>query len=243
MSQNSRLARPGLNHEEAHMRLLGQGSLLLGVCILLLAGSRAQANEEAAPPSGWTTRSPRDEIRPAFAYEPKGGPGANGSFVIVAGQDEGLFGWWEKTFPVAGGQHYKFFAWRKSAGLEVTRRTAVVRILWQDGEGRRVLRDKPSFASYRPGERPRSEPDFPPDAGTGKHGWTEVSAVYQAPADATRAVVELSYRWEANGRVEWSDVSLQKTEALAPRNVRLATVHYRPRDGKTATENANCSRR
>jgi len=33
-------------------------------------------------------------------------------------------------------------------------------------------------------------------------------------------VVELSYRWAPNGRVEWSDIALEEVSTPAPRRVR-----------------------
>jgi predicted amidohydrolase len=48
--------------------------------------------------------------------------------------------------------------------------------------------------------------------------------------------VELGYRWEAGGRVEWTSCSLTQTPDIEPRTVRLAAVHYQPRDGQTNAE-------
>jgi len=50
-------------------------------------------------PPGWSARSPRDEIRPAFAYDPAGGPKRSGAFVITHDSRAGLQGWVEKEFP------------------------------------------------------------------------------------------------------------------------------------------------
>ncbi|MEO8497413.1 MAG: carbon-nitrogen hydrolase family protein, partial [Planctomycetota bacterium] len=96
--------------------------------------------------------------------------------------------------------------------------------------------DEPSWASYRPGERPRAEPEFPTDQGVDEDGWTTVAGIYHAPSDAKRAIVELSYRWAPSGRVEWSDVELKQTKAPEPRKVRLATIHFQPSDGKTPAD-------
>jgi predicted amidohydrolase len=190
----------------------------------------------AGAPEGWSTRAPRDEIRPAFAYRPEGGPDRRGSFVIEADHREGLIGCWEKTFPVRGGRSYKFFARRKAENVATPRRTAVARVLWSDDQGQPVLRDEPSLASYRPGERPRAEPEYPAEGGEDEHGWAEVMGVYRAPSGAARAVVELSYRWAPGGRVEWADVAFEETSPPPSRRVRLATVHYRPEEGKTALD-------
>ncbi len=187
-------------------------------------------------PEGWTARSPREEIRPDFAYLPEGGPDRRGSFVIEGNSQEGANGWWEKAFEVQGGHSFGFAALRRATGVEVPRRTAVVRIFWRDTEGRPVLRDEPTTATYLPGKVPAAEAEFPADVETDTSGWTVVAGVYRAPAAARRAIVELAYRWEAGGRVEWAGVSFAESDPLPPRKVRLATVHYQPREGKTAEE-------
>ena len=66
-------------------------------------------------------------------------------------------------------------------------------------------------------------------------GWTEVGDTITAPSAASRAVVELHYRWGHGGKITWSDVSLTPV-AYQPRMVRLAAIHYRPESGKTPAE-------
>src|SRR5437773_820300 len=81
-----------------------------------------------------------------------------------------------------------------------------------------------------------AEPEYPRDMvekGAGNDGWVEMSGIYEAPPGATQARVELHLMWAPNGKVEWSDVDFLPTEAPAPRKVRLAAVHYRPRVAKT----------
>ncbi len=208
---------------------------LLFVCCLGIANS-IQAGEPNAL-EGWIFQSPREEVRPQSAFDPVGGPnGKTGSFVIRADAREGLIGYWEKTFSVEGGHYYRFSSLKRTLGLKTPRRSAMARILWQNDKGQKVLRDQPSFASYRPGERPRAEPEFPADGKLRKSGWTEVAGVYRAPEAATKAVVELWYRWEPEGEVHFADVSFQKTEAPKPRNVRVAAVHYCPKPGSTPQE-------
>ena len=209
------------------------------LCLVLVTMTCAEAVPAEKPgktSQGWIGKSPRDEIRPEFFFEPTGGPDGKGSLVIRADQREGLFGWWEKTISVEGGNYYKFSVLSKIQGVNSPRRAVVARILWQDAKGNKVLRDKPSFASYRPGERPRAEPEFPASGRTRPDGWSEVAGIYHAPTAATQAVIELSYRWEPEGEAAWSQFSFSKTPAPKPRKVRLATVHYRPSGGKTNLE-------
>jgi predicted amidohydrolase len=210
--------------------------LLLG--ILLCAAAEAGAS---TAPDGWSTFTPRDEIKPKFGYDAKGGMGNDGSFIIEADQREGLFGKWTKTFSVKGGQYYRFTTMRKVTGAGTPRRTGVVRIMWRDANGGPVKHDaasfpsyapgqRPTFASYHPGEIPVAQPEYPMDGATDARGWTELSDFYLVPSAAAQAIVELEFRWAANTRVEWSGLSLTESPAPKPRTVRLATVHFVPRD-------------
>ena len=215
------------------MRLKTIGPLILALIVVGTLGLRGEEKTDA--PSGWTTAAPRDEIKPLFSYESKGGRDGNGALVIAADEREGLAGWWQKTFDVEGGKHYRFTAWRKAENIDTPRRAALARILWQDENGKPVTHDEPSTATYAGGQKPRAEPEYPTDKETGSDGWTEVSDTYLAPSKARRAVVELHYRWAPQGKISWSEISLIPIKH-EPRIVRLATVHYQPREGKTPAE-------
>lgn len=191
----------------------------------------------AKVPDGWLSASPREEIRPEFAYWSTGGRDGKGSLVIAADGREGLDGFWLKSFPVTGGRHYRFLAYRNVEKIAAPHRSVVARILWRDENGKDVLRDTPVVSGYLKGATPIAEPEYPADKGTDANGWTEVSDYYQAPSKATRAVVELHLRWAPHGRVEWSNVSFVETKPLPERKVRLAAVHFQPRGGKTPMDN------
>jgi predicted amidohydrolase len=209
--------------------------ILLAVGLLAVT-TTVSAEKPVSAPADWSMQSPREEIKPSFSYLPRGGPGHAGSLVIEADEREGLFGWWERTYPVKGGQYHQFSVLYRSSGIEIPRRAVVVRILWRDQDGKAVKHDEPSFASYRPGERPRAEPEFPSEEAALENGWIRISGIYHVPSDARQAIVELSYRWAPAGRVEWSEVKLLAVEPPKPRTVRLATIHFRPQQGTTAAE-------
>ncbi|MBI3879123.1 MAG: carbon-nitrogen hydrolase family protein [Verrucomicrobia bacterium] len=200
----------------------------------LLAAGLAFA-KTTAPPEGWATAAPRDEIKPAFAFNPAGGPDHKGSFIIESDRREGLMGRWTKTFPIEGGKCYRFTALRKISNAD-GRRAAVARVLWQDENGKPVTHDEPSYASYNPGVNPRAEPEYPMDGATDKQGWTEVSGTYRVPSKARQAVVELEFRWAPRAKLEWAQVSLAQAAALPSRKVRMAAVHFVPRNTKTPEE-------
>jgi predicted amidohydrolase len=196
----------------------------------------AKGAEEAKAPEGWTTEAPREEIRPRFAYEPRGGRDGKGALIIRQDDREGLDGWWSRTFPVQGGKFYRFHAVRKVAHVAEPRRSAVVRIFWLDDQGKRVVRDIPATTQFSKGSVTRAEPELPLDGATDKDGWTEVGTIYRVPATAKQAVVKLHLRWAPGGEITWSEVALTESAPPTPRPVRLAAVHYIP-GGKSPMDN------
>ena len=207
--------------------------------LLLSAGMTALTLQSASAggPDGWSTETPRDEVRPEFIWNADGGHGGEGALEIKADQRRGLQGHWQKTFEVEGGRHYRFSVWRRTEGIDLVRRAAMARIRWLDAEGGRVQHDAISNASFMEGTRPRSEPEFPVDQEV-DGDWTRVSGTYLVPSDAAQAVIELHFRWgPPDSSVAWSDVSLDAVDPPEPRIVRLGTVHYRPHGGSTPQEN------
>ncbi|HET6572792.1 MAG TPA: carbon-nitrogen hydrolase family protein [Fimbriiglobus sp.] len=205
--------------------------------LALLAGppARAAGPTDAKAPDGWRTASPREEIRPTFRYDPKGGRSGTGALVIAADGREGLHGCWVKDFPVTAGKYHRFRAYRKTTDVAVPRRSALVRVTWLDADGKPVPEDRPLVSDYLVGGNGPALPEYPTDGAADAHGWTEVSGTYRVPAKAAKGRVELYLVWAANGRIAWSDVSLAEVPAPAPRTVRLAAVHARPK-GKTPAE-------
>ncbi|MBI5799136.1 MAG: carbon-nitrogen hydrolase family protein [Verrucomicrobia bacterium] len=180
---------------------------------------------------GWSLESPRSEIRPKFSSD------AKGSLIITHDQREGLDGWFQKSFPVSGGEVYRFQVRRKVNHVALPRQSCLVRISWQDTAGKMVYLDgRPEHADPKL-PVPSAEPEYPTDGATDAQGWTTVGGIYKCPAKAARAVVELHLQWAPGGRVEWSGAEFAKGEPPPARKVRLATIHYKP-TGKSPR--ANC---
>ena len=200
------------------------------VCI----GASLASEGLSSAPAGWTSRASREEIKPAFRYEASGGRNGGGAFVIAGDQRDGTSGWWEKTFEIEGGKTYRFSAWRKTEDVASPRQAGLARVLWHDATGKSVKRDEPSAGRYLHGARATAEPEYPLDQQSAD-GWTEVADTITAPRGASRAVVELHYRWGQGGKISWSEISLSPVP-YQPRMARLAAIHYRPVSGKTAAE-------
>jgi predicted amidohydrolase len=204
--------------------------------LLVLVAFGCLASETPAP-EGWSSDAPRAEIRPEFEYRASGGPDGKGSFVIRTDERDGLSGHWQKTFPVLGAKYYRFSALRKVKNVEVPRRSVLGRIIWQDSQGKSVITDEPVTSNVLPGYTRTAEPEYPADRKTLPNGWTEVSGTFRAPSKAKQAVVELHLQWAAKADVQWSNISFTETDAPESRKVRLASVHYRPKGGKTPMDN------
>ena len=98
-------------------------------------------------PEGWMTYAPRDEIRPEFGYDARGGPDGKGAFIIRADRREGLAGAWKKSFPVVGGKSYRFTARYQAEGVAVPRRSVLAELHWRDGKGKKVPLDHPAVGT------------------------------------------------------------------------------------------------
>ncbi|MDB5320448.1 MAG: ramA 4 [Phycisphaerales bacterium] len=208
---------------------------------LSATGRRATATDappaQPAAPDGWTPASPRDEIRPAFSFDATGGPASHPALIIRADAREGLDGCWSKTFPIEGGQHYRFSALYRVANIPLPRRSVVAKLDWKDAQGRTVPLDEPAVTNVLRTMKPMAETEFPAPRAVRPDGWTEMSEIYRAPRAATQMIVRLHLQWAANCEVRWADVSLTPSEPPAPRKVRLATAHFRPMNGKSAMGN------
>lgn len=205
--------------------LLRQCWTSLWAVATMLAAGLAMAGDA---PKGWKTAAPRDEIRPHFAYNQGKGRSGRGEWVIE--QDgPGQVGYWHKTIPVKGGQSYQFEVYRRVRDVSNPRRSVVPRVVWQDERGRAVPLGGPAVDFYRsPGSVVRAQPEYPSDGVTDSRGWTRIHAIYQAPPKAVQARIEFWFRWAEGGRVAFSDFRFAPCPPLAPRKVRLATIHFRP---------------
>jgi predicted amidohydrolase len=209
----------------------------IGTLLTVCPGQCPAANAAPAIAHDWAATSPREEIRPHFSVEKAGGYHNAARLIIAADGREGLDGYWLKSFPVHGGEFFEFRAFRRVERVRSPRRNCLVTLNWLDRDGRPVSEDRPVTSRYGRGMSASAETEHPNDRTTDKDGWTEVSDVYRVPQQATQARVELHLLWAADGRVEWSDISLKPAAAPPPRIVRLATVHFRPDGGKTPERN------
>src|SRR5262249_53214080 len=142
----------------------------------------AQPTDRSVYPEGWQPAAPREEIRPAMAFDPQGGPQGSGAFVLATDEGVGQHGWVRKTFPVTGGKTYCFHVLRKTTKVDCPRRSTPARVVWQDDQGSPVPADVPVRREPDGRPVPSAEPEHPLDGDTDGQGWTTLTARYRAPA-------------------------------------------------------------
>lgn len=206
--------------------------------LLVLVFTRLTVTAGEIVAKDWHSSAPREEIKPAFSISPDGGRAGEGALLISADKREGLSGHWSKIIPVEAGKYYHFSAWYSANHVDVERRGIVARIVWRDGAGKPVTRVEGVVTNFVRGLTPRAEPEYPATGRTDGQGWTELADTYVAPPKAATAEIELHLRWAAPlAQVKWSQVQLVEVPKPEKRIVHLATVHYRPKGGKTPIEN------
>ena len=129
-------------------------------------------------------------------------------------------GHWYKEINVEPGKYFQFRAYFTTAAVDEPHRSIVTRILWENAKDEQV-----GFTEY------------PAMLSETRNGWKLFEETYKIPADATKAKLELHYRWDADGSVHFADVSFEKTDAVQQRMVSVATINYRPRNSKSSMEN------
>lgn len=181
---------------------------------------------------GWSFWTPREEAAPFHEVVSAGGHEGHDALVLSTGEGEQWIGGWKKSFEIEGGSHYRLSAWRKFDGVATPRRSIVMRVLWQDEAGSPVRWDEPVKVGYGVGTIPRAEPEYPKAPKENREGeWAAFEEILKSPMGARRAVIELYLQWQGNARVEWSNVSVERVPAPRGRMVRLATVHFQPKEG------------
>ncbi len=193
----------------------------ISVLFVFIFFFRAQGFCQDFNPSDWKFESQREAIAPARYIDDTTFFRNRQTLVLQGGGKEFSNGHWYKTFDIVPGEYYKFSGYYKASAVEEPNRSILARILWQNDSG-----DPIGFIEY-------------PYIRLGKSGdgWSEIAQTYLVPAGASRAKLELHYRWDADGMVHFGDVSFQKSTEDATRKVRVATINHRPHNSKSSMEN------
>jgi len=171
--------------------------------------------------NGWKFESQRDQISPKWYNDTKNTFHNKPTLGLSGDGKEYVDGHWSKTVSVDAGQYYQFKTFFTIAKVEEPGRCIQGRVIWLDQAGQQV-----GFTEY-PVTTATKSPE----------GWNVMEKIYQVPPSTTKAKLELHYRWDADGSVNFTEATLEKTTPPLPRNVKLATVFHRPRNSKSPQDN------
>ena len=143
------------------------------------------------------------------------------TLAIEGDGNENINGNWQTTIDVNASTFYEFRAYFHPEKVDELYRSVLTRIVWLDASGKQVgTTEYPATAEEKTPEN-----------------WYQIHQIYKVPEKVQKARLELVYRWNADGRVNFGGISMIKTDDPGPRNVRLATIHHRPANSSGAMEN------
>ncbi len=121
-----------------------------------------------------------------------------------------------QTVNVTGGQTYLFSARFRTDKIKSAHKNVLIRVRW--------LQEKEQIGY-----------NFIYDIAGESDGWFLASDKIKAIEGATSAEISLEFRW-STGRVWWDDISMEACQPDPPRNVKVATMYFRPH-GPTVEKN------
>ena len=190
--------------------------------VLIAVGYAGIAIQYAyAQVNGWKFESQRDQISPKWYNDTKTTFNNKPTLGLSGDGKEYIDGHWTKTVSVEEGQYYQFKSFFKTIKVEEPGRCIQGRVIWLDQAGKQV-----GFTEY-----PVTSSTQSPE------GWNIMEKIYQVPPTTTKAKLELHYRWDADGSVNYTEATFEKTTPPLARKVKLATVFHRPRNSKSPQDN------
>ncbi|MCB0687078.1 MAG: carbon-nitrogen hydrolase family protein [Saprospiraceae bacterium] len=162
-------------------------------------------------PADWTFRAQRPEIEPKhwsendFKYR-----GQN--TLVIAGDKGGLDnGSWVNQFDVQGASFVRFSCAYYSRFVDEPGRSILTTMIWKDNGGKQI-----------------GAKEFPHFSGEQEDGWSLFDQTYQVPETAASVEVELTYRWDGDGKVYFAFPQIETVDQIPAREVTLAAIHHRP---------------
>ena len=169
-----------------------------------------QAGADGLPP-GWKVWAARAEIAPRTWVDSVQSRGQAGSLAVSGNSNAAAYGGWEYTASgIEPGKWYRFAAYYQAETLPYEPLAVVARLDWVTAEGKRA-----------------GQPDYP-YALQSEGGWRRLSLDAPAPPRAAAVKIQLFLQNAPYATLWWDDVSLEPIPAPGPRQVRVASLNYRP---------------
>jgi len=201
--------------------------LLLTLGMMTCTTKKQEVNTSEVVTNGnfenWAFETQRDEVASAhfidsetlFQDKPT---------LAIAGDDKFYsIGQWVSYEDVDPGKYYQFKVYFTPQNVDEPYRCVLSKIKWLDHEGNMI-----------------GWPDYPRNVRDKTvNNWEMMTQTYRVPDNTVKATIELIFRWDADGKVNFGGMSFEEVSKPEPRKVNLATIHYRPRNGKDQIDNLN----
>jgi predicted amidohydrolase len=203
------------------MRLLFLSLALSAVLAAQLPYRQAEFRAgKGETPSGWQTWAARQEIAPETFVSGTHSRGGAGALAIRGAGNAASSGGWERSIDgIQAGKWYHLTAWYRADGLSEEANQIVCRLEWTDASGKR-----------------KGTPDYAWKT-TAEGGWRQLSLTAPAPERAAKVKVQLWLHNAPNATVWWDDIVLNEVPAPAKRDVKIASIHLRPKRSSGREEN------
>ncbi len=196
-------------------------SLVGSVALMLIALSSISQNAPAPNGTDWEFQTLRAEIDPGHWVSKEIQFEGEPTLVLSGDNKKFINGSWTKTYEVTPEKYYEFTTYFKSENVDQVDRSILAQITWLAADDQRI-----EFIEY-PGVR----------AIPANEQWKVIQQTYRVPSGASKAKIDLIYRWNEQGTVYFGGTSLKETDAIKPRIVRLASIHHRPIQTASSKEN------
>jgi predicted amidohydrolase len=168
----------------------------------------------------WQVKFQRQDVAPKSWIDSEIRYAGEATLALSGADKTHTNGCWTSRVDIVPDTHYEFTSHFRCKGVADVQRSILTRILWRDAEGKQV-----------------AQAEYPATLPADNDGWWTINQVYRSPAGAQVAVLELVYRWDAEGTVHFGGTSFTKVPEPAKRLVSLAAVHHIPRKSKSSRDN------
>ena len=169
----------------------------------------------------WSYESPREELAAEYALDRATLFEGQPTLALSGGGKDYVDGRWVAYRDVTEGEYIYFRTVFVSSDVEEPGRCIQSRLIWLDASGLQVA--QPEYPAMLPG--------------AAEDEWREMAQTYRVPAGTRSVKIELNYRWDPDGRVNFGGTELVKVDAPRARKIRLASVHFRPRNSPSPEQN------
>ena len=147
-----------------------------------------------AQDNSWKFESQREQISPKWFHDTKTTFNNKPTLGLSGGGKDYVDGHWSKIVSVTGGESYHFNTFFKATKVEEPGRCIQGRVIWLDKGNKQV-----GFTEYPVTSFAKSP-----------EGWNRMESQYVAPVGTTNARLELHYRWDGDGSVNFTEATFDR---------------------------------